>query len=123
ESSLMSKLVRGDPDGVPVPGRPDGLSLWVYSSGLDGSLAAGLLTAAGRKVYTTFGSLGFQGWSSLQAPLSDLAATDYPVRLRTLSLRSTGPRSTGEIALSELRAGDAVIDDLTRAGGWWEENV
>jgi hypothetical protein len=123
ESQLMSSLVRGDPDGFGLPGQPRSLTVWVYSSGLDASLEAQLRTSAGRPVTARFGNLASQGWSSLQAPLDGFDSADYPLRLRTLALRPTGPRTDGEIALSGLSSGGAVIDDFSAAGGWWLENA
>ena len=120
-AELMRELVRGDPDGVPLPGRPTALSLWVYSSGLDASISAGLKDAAGRVVRTSFGGMGFQGWSQLQAPLTGLAPEDFPLRLRTLLVTSTGPHSFGEIALSDLQAGTETVEDFSVANGWWRE--
>jgi len=110
---LMEALVRGDPDGRSVPGTPTSMSLWVYSSGLDASLEMDLLTAAGRPVHATFGDLAFHGWSQLAAPLSGVATGDYPLKIRTIAIRSTGPRSTGNLAFS----------DLPGSGGWWHEIV
>ncbi|HEY3085854.1 MAG TPA: hypothetical protein VGK28_10380, partial [Candidatus Dormibacteraeota bacterium] len=120
-AGLMQDLVRDDPDGVPVPGQPAALSMWVYSSGLDASLSAELKDAAGGIVRATFGSMGFQGWSQLQAPLTGLGPKDFPLRLRTLLVSSTGSRSFGEIALSDLRAGTETVEDFTVASKWWRE--
>ena len=118
---LMGSLVRDDPDGRTVPGTPTSMSLWAYSSGLDASLDVDLLTAAGRPVRATFGSLGNPGWSQLNAPLTGLLPADYPLRIRTIAIRGSGPKSTGEVALSDLRAGSEVVDALSTSGGWWHE--
>ena len=118
---LMASLVRDDPDGRAVPGSPSSMSVWAYSSALDASVDMDLLTAAGRPRRATFGSLGFQGWSQLHAQLTGLSPADYPLRIRTIAIRGTGPRSTGEIALSDLRAGSEVVDALATSGGWWHE--
>jgi hypothetical protein len=123
ESKLMSSLVGGDPDGLAVPGQPKSLAVWVYSSGLDASLEAQLLTAAGMQVQAAFGTLASQGWSAMRAPLDGLRATDYPLRLRTLALRPTGPRTNGEIALSDLSAAGAVVDEFSATGRWWLEEA
>jgi predicted lysophospholipase L1 biosynthesis ABC-type transport system permease subunit len=120
---LMSTLVRSDPDGAAIPGRPQTLSMWVYSSGLDASLEADLRGATGRPIHASFGSLSSSGWNQMQASLGGLAAQDFPLRLRTLSMTATGPRTTGEIDLSELRAGPSasLIEAFSAADGWWQE--
>ncbi|HEY6114959.1 MAG TPA: hypothetical protein VI172_03285, partial [Candidatus Dormibacteraeota bacterium] len=123
ESELMSSLVRGDRDGLALPGQPKLLTVWVYSSGLDASLEALLVNPAGRPVKAAFGTLDSAGWSSLQAPLGGLTSADYPLRMRTLALRPTGPRTDGEIALSGLSAGGVFIDDFSATGGWWLEKT
>ncbi len=124
---LMGKLMSGDPDGAPIPGRPQALSLWVYSSGLDASLDADLLGANGRPVHAMFGSLASRGWTQVQAPLTGVTALDVPLRLRALTLKATGLSTRGEIDLSELRAGPAsagsapLIEAFRVADGWWQE--
>ena len=120
-AELMSALVQQDPDGRTVAGTPASLSMWVYSSGLDASLDVDLVTAAGKPVQASFGSLQAAGWSQREAPLTELAATEFPLKIRTLVLRSTGPKSTGQVALSDLRAGSEQIDDFVKSGGWWHE--
>jgi len=125
---LMGELLRGDPDGASIPGRPQALSLWVFSTGLDASLEADLEAADGSPIHASFGSLSFRGWNTLEAPLSRLAVQDFPLRLRTLVMKSTGPNTTGEIDLSELRAGPPggsapMVEAFSAAGGWWQEMV
>src|SRR5260370_2785838 len=123
----MGELMSGDPDGAPIPGRPQALSLWVYSSGLDASREADLLGATGRPVHAPFGSLASRGWIQVQAPLTGVTASDIPLRLRTLTLKAAGQSTKGEIDLSELRAGPAsassapLIEAFRVADGWWRE--
>jgi hypothetical protein len=125
---LMQALVRGDPDGVLVPGRPQALSIWVYSSGLDASLDADLVGAGGRPIRADFGTLASPGWSELQSPLRGLSTPDFPLRLRTLKVTATGQRATGEVDLSELHAGPAggsgpMLETFSAAHGWWQETI
>ena len=54
---LMEMLARGDPDGAPIAGRPQALSIWVYSSGFNATLTADLRGAQGRPITATFGRL------------------------------------------------------------------
>ena len=125
---LMEMLARGDPDGAPIPGRPQALSMWVYSSGFNATLAADLLGAQGRPITATFGTLAFNGWTSMQAPLAAVRAGDYPLRLRTLLVTPARFDATGDISLSELRAGPSgssapLIEAFAAQDGWWHEAI
>ncbi len=125
---LMSLLARGDPDGLLVPGRPQSLSVWVYSTGFNATLTAQLRGADGRAVDASFGSLASNGWTSLQASLSGVGANEYPLRLRTLLVTPAGPNDSGDISLSDLRAGPAggsspVVEAFATPDGWWHEAV
>lgn len=117
----MTKLLADrDPDGVVVPGQPHQLSVWVYSSGLDGRLSAGLTDSNGLPSSAALGDLSFTGWKQLSAPIK---VTSYPLKLRSLLIESTGPRLTGAIAMSDL-AGDAtVFEKFEQPGGWWRETA
>ena len=127
-AQLMSAMTRGDPDGVAIPGRPQALSLWVYSSGIDATMSAALRGADGRPVHATFGRLTFQGWQSLQAPLAGLTASDFPLRLRSLAVTPARSTAAGEVDISELRAGppvpaSPVVEAFSTPDRWWHETI
>jgi hypothetical protein len=107
-----------DPDGIVVPGEPQQLSLWVYSSGFDGRMSAGLTDGLGAPVTAPLGDLTFSGWRQLNAPIK---ATSYPLRIRSLSIAPSGGQLTGTIALSDLEAGGVVIEKFEQADGWWRQ--
>ncbi|HEU0169516.1 MAG TPA: hypothetical protein VFS62_17220, partial [Chloroflexota bacterium] len=115
----QTKLIAdGDPDGIAVQGTPQQLSLWVYSSGFDGRLTAGLTDGLGAPVNAVLGDLSFSGWKQLSAPFK---VTRYPVKMRSLSIAPTGGNLTGTIALSDLAAGGVVIEKFEQADGWWRQ--
>jgi hypothetical protein len=107
-----------DPDGIMVPGEAQQLSLWVYSSGFDGRMSAGLTDGLGAPVTAPLGDLTFSGWRQLNAPIK---ATSHPLRIRSLSIAPSGGRLTGTIALSDLAAGGVVIEKFEQADGWWRQ--
>jgi hypothetical protein len=111
-------LADRDPDGILVPGEPRQLSLWVYSSGFDGRLSAGLTDGFGAPVTVVLGDLSFSGWQQLSGPIK---ATNYPLKVRSLSIVPTGVNLTGNIALSDLAAGGVVVEKFEQADGWWRQ--
>jgi hypothetical protein len=115
---LTKLLADNDPDGVIAPGRPQQLSLWVYSSGLDGRLTAGLTDGGGQPAAAILGDLSFLGWKQLTAALK---VTSYPVRLRSLLIEPTGPRQSGTVALSDLGVDGTVLERFDQPGGWWRQ--
>jgi hypothetical protein len=118
--TLTRLLADRDPDGIVAPGEPQQLSLWVYSSGFDGRLSAGLTDGLGAPVIALLGDLSFSGWKQLSAPIK---ATSYPLRVRSLSIAPTGGKQTGTIALSDLAAGGVVIEKFEQPNGWWRQTV
>jgi hypothetical protein len=116
--TLTKLLADRDPDGIVVPGEPQQLSLWVYSSGIDGRLSAGLTDGLGAPVAVILGDLSFSGWQQLSAPIK---ATSYPLKMRSLSIVATGINLGGAIALSDLAAGGVVIEKFEQADGWWRQ--
>ncbi|MFI5267917.1 MAG: hypothetical protein ACHQ7M_11120, partial [Chloroflexota bacterium] len=118
--SQTKLLADRDPDGITVPGAPQQLSLWVYSSGLDGRLSAGLTDGLGAPVAAPLGDLSFSGWKQLSAPIK---ITSYPLRLRALSIAPAGANLTGTIALSDLAAGGVVIETFEQPDGWWRQSA
>jgi|GEM_PF-5512863 len=111
-------MADGDPDGTVLPGEPRQLSLWVYSSGIDGRLSAGLTDGLGAPVSAVLGDLSFSGWKQLSAPIK---VTSYPLKMRSLSIAPTGGTMTGTIALSDLAAGGVVIEKFEQPDGWWRQ--
>lgn len=111
-------LAARDPDGIVVPGEPMQLSLWVYSSGFDGRLLAGLTDGLGAPVTVDLGDLKFSDWKQLIAPIK---VTTYPLKMRSLSVVPTGINLTGAIALSDLAADGVVIEKFESADGWWRQ--
>jgi hypothetical protein len=117
----MTKLLaERDPDGVVVSGQPQQLSLWVYSSGLDGRLSAGLTDGQGQPTTALLGDLSFIGWKQLRAAIK---VTNYPLKLRSLLIESTGPRLIGAVALSDLAADGIVLEKFEQPGGWWRQTA
>jgi hypothetical protein len=121
-SQMFRGLAARDPDGLPLPGRPTSISVWVYSSGLDTQLAATLTDGDGRTIRTMIGSLAYTGWRQLHAawsfPRGDGA---YPVRLRNLVvLQHVGDRDSGQIAVSDLGSEAGVAETFDRSGGWFQ---
>jgi hypothetical protein len=103
-----------------VPGEPQQLSLWVFSTGLDGRLSAGLTDGLGAPVTFLLGDLSFSGWKQLSSPIK---VASYPLRVRSLSITPTGAQRTGTIALSDLTAGSVVIEKFEQPGGWWRQTA
>jgi hypothetical protein len=118
--TLTKLLADRDPDGIVVPGKPQQLSLWVYSSGLDGRLSAGLTDGLGAPVTALLGDVTFSGWKQLNASIN---ATSYPLRFRSLSIASTGGHQSGTMALSDLAAGGVVIEKFEQPDGWWRQTA
>ncbi|HET6312046.1 MAG TPA: FtsX-like permease family protein [Candidatus Nitrosotalea sp.] len=113
-------LAERDPDGVLVTGQPRQLSLWVYSSGFDGRLSAGLTDSGGQPTTVVLGDLSFTGWKQLSTSINVMS---YPIRLRSLLIDSTGPRLTGAVALSDLAADGTVFEKFEQPGGWWRQTA
>jgi hypothetical protein len=111
-------LADRDPDGRVVPGEPQQLSLWVYSSGFDGRLSAGLTDGQGATVTALLGDLTYSGWKQLGAPVK---VTSYPLKVRSLSIAPIGSQLTGMIALSDLAADGLVIEKFEQPDGWWRQ--
>ena len=118
--TLTRLLADRDPDGIVVPGEPQQLSLWVYSSGLDGRLSAGLTDGLGAPFTAVLGDLSFSGWKQLSAPIK---VTSYPLRFRSLSIASTGGQQSGTLALSDLAAGGVVIEKFEQPDGWGRQTA
>jgi hypothetical protein len=118
--NLTRQLADRDPDGIVVPGEPTQLSLWVFSSGLDGRLSAGITDGVGAPVTSLLGDLSYTGWKQLTASVN---VTSYPLRIRSLSIAPTGPQRSGSIALSDLAAGGVVIEKFDQPDGWWRHTT
>jgi hypothetical protein len=118
--NLTRQLADRDPDGIVVPGEPKQLSLWVFSSGLDGRLSAGMTDGVGAPVTSLLGDLSYTGWKQLTASVK---VTSYPLRIRSLSIAPTGPQRSGSIALSDLAADGAVIEKFEQPDGWWRHTT
>ncbi|MDQ6773288.1 MAG: FtsX-like permease family protein, partial [Candidatus Dormibacteraeota bacterium] len=119
----MRLLAADDPDGLALPGRPTSLSIWVWSSGLDTGLRALVTDGTGRPADVYLGDLGTAGWRKLSAALAWPApGPAYPLRVRSLTVpQHTGGRDSGDIALSDLGAGDRVAEPFTANSGWWQQ--
>jgi predicted lysophospholipase L1 biosynthesis ABC-type transport system permease subunit len=101
--ALMHKLAVEGKAGMPLPGEPQRLGLWVYSSGIAAELSAPLVDDAGHRCACVLGRLDFSGWKYLEVPVSLGAALQYPARLQELALRYTGTgASAGTVGLSDL---------------------
>jgi hypothetical protein len=109
-----------DPDGVLLPGSPQRLSLWVYSSGLDALLSARLTDGRGGSLAAGLGDLSFSGWKQLTTPFK---ATSFPLRLRSLAIEQTGLRQTGTVAFSDLGVDGTVVEKFEQPGGWWRQTA
>lgn len=125
---LTERLVQDDPDGVRLEGRPNALKLWVMSSGLpDATLSADVTDADGRHCTCSFGDLGFSDARTLSAAISFTQPPSYPLRLRSLLIKTAGVnQSAGEIAIDGLTATAPdqpaqVVESFEQHDGWWQE--
>ena len=111
-----------------IPGRPTGLTAWVYGDGAGHFLNVWLQDKAGEVRSYTFGQIKHQGWQQLTAWLNDQAPwpvghisgannqkLDYPVSFFALVLDGVpdGQASRGVIYVDDLRATDAPLPALT----------
>jgi hypothetical protein len=133
-SSLVQLLADRDRSGLPLPGRPDRLALWSYSSGFAGRLSAELVDSAGRPGRAALGTLDLSGWRHLEGEIVwPAGAVRYPIRLRHLVVEPAAATAVlpadGSIGLSELAAGqpgmtgEQVVDrfplDDQGVAAWW----
>ena len=121
----MHRLASAEIGGTLLADGATGLSIWVRGEHTGGSLTASFTDADMRSETATFGSLDFDGWRNLSAPL---AVTPFrpPLRLRRLTI--TPATTGGTIALSDFSAtggtqpptliyGFDATPDF--APGWW----
>jgi hypothetical protein len=113
--------------GVPLPGRPDRIGVFVNSPSLPVEMWADVRDAHDQLCSCRLGTLDYAGWRQLEAPIGFAASPTYPLRLMqlrfTLLPGAQGRPATGVIALSQLTAGPAVVDpfnDPTTSGAWWK---
>jgi hypothetical protein len=119
-TSLTSAMTAADPDGRAVPGTPRGLTVSVYSSGLDARIELQISDATGSTLVLPLGMLGTPGWRDLTAPLNASSVT-YPIRVRALRLVPTG-NAGGDVAVQDLRTDSGtLVEPFNAADGWWEE--
>jgi len=132
---LIQELADRESGGFTLPGRPDHLGIWAYSSaGVRAHLTVDLADSSGRLGTASLGSLAFSGWRYLEGPLTHVAGrpTRYPLRVRDLAVQADpgGAGSGGLVGLSQLDSGGA--DRVTRtvvepfsgwahdSPGWWQ---
>ena len=126
---LTQKLVDADPDGTVLPGRPDRLSLWTYSSGFLATLTADVTDATGAHCTCSLGDLGTAGARTLTATLAFPASPRYPLRLRALQVHTSGVALVnGELALGPLQVTEAggppaLVEAFAAHDGWWQETL
>jgi hypothetical protein len=117
-SGLLGRLAQRDGSGLALTGPTPTLSLWVNSPGLAATLTADLVDSAGTPIAIPLGGLDQPGWRQLKAAVPRVPAA--PLRLLDLEFASTGGAAgDGVVALSDLGAGDAVVEDFQRGDGWW----
>jgi hypothetical protein len=124
---LLDPLRQQDPDGLAVPGRPNSLSLWVFSPDLAARVEADLIDSDGQHCRCVLGTLNGSGWRQLSTRVAFATPPRYPLKLRRLEFRyqGSGP-SDGRVALSDLAAGQPdgsspVVEAFTQAHGWWQQ--
>lgn len=134
EPSLSSKiaqlLARGGGVGQQLPGRPERLGMWVYSSGIDGVLTATVVDSSGRSSELSLGRLDYSGWRYLDAPVEPATRhLDVPLSVRELDIRGVSNHGhlTGTVGLRDLgvtqsgaqRPQPVVSFASTQGTGWW----
>ncbi|MGQ9554910.1 MAG: protein kinase domain-containing protein [Anaerolineae bacterium] len=102
---------------IALPGKPGGLSAWVYGNGSGHFLNAWIQDSAGEVRQYTFGQVSHQGWAQMLAPFDegrgwpnthisgpDNGTLDYPVSLFALVLDAIDPAqtSTGTIYIDDV---------------------
>jgi uncharacterized membrane protein len=122
---MLERLATQEQGAYELPGQPRKLGLWVFGSGIQGELSAGVVDSRGVPCACSLGGIDFQGWRYLETEIR-LATTTirYPLRLRQLALRPTGKALIGDFAMSSLTVGDStgnttVIEDFVEGKEWW----
>jgi len=131
---LIQELADHEGGGFTLPGRPDHLGIWAYSSAdVRAHLTIDVADSSGRLGTAALGSLAFNGWRYLEGPLTHGAGpARYPLRVRDLAVQADpgGTGSGGFVGLSQLDSGGA--DRVTRrvvepfsgwahdSPGWWQ---
>lgn len=114
------RLLEGADSGPMLPADTTGLSLWTYSSGLDGQLIAHL-AGPGWSCECPMGSLTYQGWQQLKFDVRPPNGT----LVTGLEARSTGGvRVSGELAFAGLGATEpggrqTMLETFQQPDGWW----
>ena len=122
---LLRLLVTQETGGYLLPGRPDSIGLWVYSTGLDTEFTIILTDANGRWGFSRLGALSQPGWRYLEAPFSfDRGSPAYPLRLRRLELQTPPDSRDGRLAIAGLGvrtgSGDpSLLQSFQDPVGWW----
>jgi hypothetical protein len=115
------QAMSGQPPVIDIPGQPTSLGLWVFGMTQAATLAAVVHDSNGQVCACSFGSVAFDGWRRLEAPLTFPSPPAYPLELH--ALRADSPGSGGVIALSSLdalsAAGAVSIERFEQVSGWW----
>jgi hypothetical protein len=115
------QAMSGQPPVLTIPGEPTSLGLWVLGIDQPATLTAVVRDSTGQPCTCSFGSVNFDGWRRLEAPLTFSSSPAYPLQL--LALRADSAGSGGAIALSGLdavsAAGPVSIETFEHVTGWW----
>lgn len=104
-----------NPDALTIPGRPNAISVWVLSPGIDARLSAVVRDGTGGRCTCSFGDLKFTGWRQLQTSLPQSA--NYPLRLEALRVDfAAGQTGSTHITLSTLTAAGTESATLSDFG-------
>lgn len=113
---LVQKLSDNETGGFFLPPKAATLSIWLHCGDTGGILTADLTDAKGRPVHADLGSLDFNGWKQLSAPMvADGGAIAQPLRLRDLAI--TRMVAAGVIAISALAVDGQVIEGFAEQTG------
>ena len=113
---LVQRLADKETGGFHLPTSAKTLSIWVHCGASGGIMAADLSDANGRPVRADLGSLDFNGWKQLSAPLvADAGRIAPPLRLRDLSISRVV--AAGVLGLSALAVDGTVIETFAEQTG------
>lgn len=129
-SSKIDQLLAHGGAGQQLPGRPERLGIWAYSSGIDGTLTVTVVDSSGRSGELSLGRLDYSGWRHLDAPVEPaMRHLGFPLFVQELDVRgaSNGRRLTGTVGLRDLGVTQpgaegpqpVVSFASTQGTGWW----
>mgnify|MGYP001424556479 CR=1 FL=1 len=105
---------------IPIPGRPDGLRIWVYGNGSGVFLNVWLEDANGQRWQFGFGRILHVGWKQMTAPFNLVQGwPNGPVGEKQVSDTLTYPLSLFALVIDgvddQTSAGTVYLDNLTAA--------